>query len=571
MARRAKSYSDFYDVVRAHVKKEARTLKVEKESEDVFGALELRDQNRDIGSMDTELQFEQWYDGISDDLLDTSHDDYTLYLDQLHLSRTHLDRIISDTDSTLDVLSSLSDAFKAVETQTTLFQKQCEGLIADQKRITELADGIEDNLWYYLNLEPITKRLNAPGAGKIVRGREFGDMLSILDKCLEYMQEHAKHREAATYRSRYRLLLTRALTLIRVHFTEALRDIAADVAKRIADRQLNDTTMSALLYAKFRTGAPELKRMGLEIQQRAVVPAGAEPGAEAEYQSLMNELYQSYSTTRGRLILPLVTKKIGEIAQAPSTATDVVAFARSAISYMHGICAEECKLWGEWFDGEDGLYEFLEGMCEPLYDYLRPRTIKETAILKLCELCTLIQTRYMEEEDEDDEGGSDDDIDPLQDDSRRGKLDFMRLVQPALQDAQSRLVFLSLQILHDDIERFKPKPEDLDYPRTKKPSSSTVLSGTRSHGPVLSGTRQASGHHADAPKTPMVVEHDDPEHAWGFDTEAAFRDWYPTLRKAIWLLGKIYRLVHVSWPHLFSLLPTIPYPFRVPLLFLEGD
>ncbi|KAJ4324933.1 Golgi transport complex subunit 3 [Neodidymelliopsis sp. IMI 364377] len=517
VARRAKSYSDFYSVVRAHIKKEK--------------ALQRKKSQENISS---ELDFAEWYGRANDELLEASHDDYKAYQTQLHLTRSHLGNIIADTNATLDTLSTLSDSFKVVEAQTTAFREQCEGLISDQKRITKLADDMEQNLRYYIYLEPTTKRLNAPGASKIVRGKEFSDMLANLDSCLEYMQAHTKHREAETYRSRYRLLLTRALTLIRVHFTEALREIAADVAKRIADRQLNDTTMSALLYAKFRVGAPELRQLGLEIQKRVVLPAGAAPGAEAEYQSLMNELYQSYSTTRGRLILPIVAKKINEIAQAPSTSKDVVSFARSSISYIRGICIDEHDLWREWFDGDGGMYDFLEAMCEPLYDHLRPRTIHETQILKLCELCTLLQTRYMDD-DEDEQS-------PIEVD----RLDFSVLVHPALQDAQNRLVFLSLAILRDDIERYKPKPEDLDYPaKTKKLAGQ----GAKSNQPVLSGKKQNKSEIPPTPtmpKTPMVVEEDDPESRWNFNTEAAFKDWYPTLRKAIWLLSKIYRLVHSS-------------------------
>lgn len=529
VARRAKSYSDFYTVVRAHLKKEK--------------ALEKRKSREDIS---TELEFADWYGGVSDELLEASHEEYGIYQNQLRMTRNHLENIISDSSSTLDILSSLSESFKIVEAQTNAFRTQCEGLIDDQKRITKLADDMEQNLRYYLYLEPTTKRLNAPGAGKIVRGHEFVEMLANLDSCLEYMQAHSKHKEAETYRSRYRLLLTRALTLIRVHFTEALREIAADVAKRIADRQLNDTTMSALLYAKFRVGAPELKSIGMEIQKRAVLPPGAAPGGEAEYQSLMNELYQSYSTTRGRLILPIVTKKIGEIAQAPSTSTDLVAFARSSISYIRGICFDECDLWREWFEGDGGLYDFLEAVCEPLYDYLRPRTIHETQILKLCELCTMIQTRYMEEDEEDS---------PVD----ANKLDFTIIVHPALEDAQNRLVFLSLAILRDDIERYKPKPEDLDYPAKNK---KLVASGAKSNQPALSGKKQPKSElpPTPLPKTPTIVEEDDPDAGWNFNTEAAFKDWYPTLRKAIWLLSKIYRLVHVR-RHLFYCLYHAKLPF----------
>lgn len=317
-----------------------------------------------------------------------------------------------------------------------------------------------------------------------------------------------------------------------MHFTNSLRDVAADVTKRIADRQLNDTTMSALLYAKFRVPAPELKQIGLEIQRRAIPPAGAEPGTEAEYQSLMNELYQSYSTIRGKLLRPIIAKKMSDIAAAPSTSKDLVSFARSSIGYLRGICFDEYDLWGEWFSSEDEMYNFLESIIEPFYDHLRPRTIHETQLLKLCELCTLIQTRYMESEE---------DSEP---DSPQGpRLDFSVLVHPALEDAQTRLVFLAMSTLRNDIEYYKPKPADLDYP-AKTSRAPRLGSVVKSNQPVLSGRKNSNGPLTPMPKTPTVVDEDHPDGAFVF--EPAMQDCYPTLRKAVWLLSRIYRLVHVS-------------------------
>ena len=455
------------------------------------------------------------------------------YQDQLELSESYLESLSSTTSTTIDVLSSLSRSFRTVEAQTTAFQQQCQDLVAEQRRVTRLVEEIGENLQYYNYLEPITRRLNAPGAGNFVRGKEFSDMLARLDECLEYMGAHMSQREAPTYKSRYRLLLTRGLTLIRVHFVGALREISQDVSKRIADKQLNETTMSALLYAKFRVGAAELKEVAQEIRKRAVVPSGAEAGAEAEYQSLMNELYTSYSATRGKLVIPLVTKKIAEIAMAPSSAKDLVAFARSSIGYTRGICSDEYGLWHDWFEGDDGLYGFLESVCEPLYDHLRPRIIHENQLLKLCELCTLLQTRYMRDQDEEVEI-----VDSYQ-------LDFSSLIQPALEDAQTRLVFRTQAILRDEIENFKPKPEDLDYPARNRKVS---LSGTKANGQVTSGRKGfITELPTPLPRDPVIVdEGDSPSVRFGFDTEAAFQGWYPTLRKAIWLLSRIYRLVNVT-------------------------
>jgi conserved oligomeric Golgi complex subunit 3 len=105
-------------------------------------------------------------------------------------TESHLETLLSSATSTLLTLSTLSASFNAVETQTTEFQAQCEGILADQKRTSELAEDVAHNLQYYNYLEPITRRLNAPGAGGLVLRSEFSDMLSNLDTCLEYMQAH---------------------------------------------------------------------------------------------------------------------------------------------------------------------------------------------------------------------------------------------------------------------------------------------------------------------------------------------------------------------------------------------
>lgn len=306
---------------------------------------------------------------------------------------------------------------------------------------------------------------------------------------------------------------------------------------RIADKQLNDTTMSTLLYAKFRVGASELKELALEIKKRANVPVGAtgtESGAETEYQNLMDELYTSYATTRGKLVLPLIRKKISEIAMAPSTTRDLVAFARTSIGYIKGVCADEFDLWREWFEGQDGLDDYLESVCEPLYDHLRPRIIHENQLVKLCELCTLLQTRYFHDQDDDGE------VMELS-----NQLDFSALIQPALQDAQTRLVFRTQALLRDDIENFKPKPVDLDYPARNNPVG---VSGRRPDGPVTSGRKSSLPSDLTIVKEPVTVETTvNSNGKFEFDIEPTSQTWYPTLQKAIWLLSRIYRLVNVSW------------------------
>ena len=72
--------------------------------------------------------------------------------------------------------------------------------MAVQRRLEGLADGVGENLQYYSFLEPITRKLNAPGAGNFVRGKEFSDMLARLDECLDYMNRHVSTQVSSVAR-----------------------------------------------------------------------------------------------------------------------------------------------------------------------------------------------------------------------------------------------------------------------------------------------------------------------------------------------------------------------------------
>lgn len=106
------------------------------------------------------------------------------------LSERHLDGLLQDTTMALDLLANLSESFKSVELQTTAFQGQCEDLLEEQKRLKTLSDEVGVHLKYYSYLEPITRRLNAPGASSMIGDDGFVEILSNLDSCILFMIKH---------------------------------------------------------------------------------------------------------------------------------------------------------------------------------------------------------------------------------------------------------------------------------------------------------------------------------------------------------------------------------------------
>ena len=105
---------------------------------------------------------------------------------------------------------------------------------------------------------------------------------------------------------RFRQCMTRALTLVRVHFVNSLKAISNDITQRISAKAMNETTQSALLYAKFRSSAAPLKKVVGEIEQRS--------RDNEEYAALLNECYQAYFAIRLRLITPIIMSRMAEIS-----------------------------------------------------------------------------------------------------------------------------------------------------------------------------------------------------------------------------------------------------------------
>lgn len=201
--RRAKSYSDFYHVVRAQLAKDEQKKRRKRRKDKSWDALDVAAQVNDPS-----LSCRPVLDHCDEQLLEASQQEYLcvrhphflgrsltetrLYKDQLTLTERHLDALIDDTNAALKLLTTLSDSFQSVEAQTSSFQSQCEELLSEQQRLEKLADEVGTDIHFYLYLDNVTRRLNAPGAGRLVDDDSFGEVLRNLDSCINFMAKHVR-------------------------------------------------------------------------------------------------------------------------------------------------------------------------------------------------------------------------------------------------------------------------------------------------------------------------------------------------------------------------------------------
>ncbi|KAI6244889.1 hypothetical protein HI914_06859 [Erysiphe necator] len=86
------------------------------------------------------------YESFEDDLVEQNLEEYKLYHDHLEMFERHLDKLLVDTNSTLDYLATLSESFRSIDRDTTAFKGKCEDLLADQKRLIILTREIGNAL-----------------------------------------------------------------------------------------------------------------------------------------------------------------------------------------------------------------------------------------------------------------------------------------------------------------------------------------------------------------------------------------------------------------------------------------
>ncbi|KAI0122004.1 Sec34-domain-containing protein [Daldinia grandis] len=305
LSRRSKSYSDFYHVVCAQLSKDAATKKRRRKAKErglealmverVENVVRKQELPR-LGSSD-------------DELIEASHQEYLLYQDQLGMTERHLDALIGDTNSALDLLTSLAGSFRAVELQTSSFQAQCDDLLSEERRLQKLADEVGTDLHYYAYLDGVTRRLNAPGASRLVNHESFGEILTNLDACIAFMVDHPDYRDAESYLARYQSLLTKALHLLEVGFTGHLDRISSDISKQISATQ-SESARHALAYGRFEEMVLEVD--GLVANTQRVIRScydqlgNPTPGQSFDYYSnTAVNIFSSYADVRDHDLRPM--------------------------------------------------------------------------------------------------------------------------------------------------------------------------------------------------------------------------------------------------------------------------
>ncbi|KAG5651929.1 hypothetical protein H0H81_006911 [Sphagnurus paluster] len=422
-------------------------------------------------------------------------------------------------------VDAMLEGWRGVEEGGKSLKDACEKLLEERDGLLELTEEIDARLEYFQELEHATRMLNHPGESLVLQ-TDFLYMVERVDICIDYLKAHRHFREAEIYLFRYQQCMTRAMTLIKMYFVGSLRALSVDVSKRLSEKDVSPTAQMHLLYTRFKSVSTQLLPLLSELERRARTHP-------QELSALLEECHTAYFSARKSLLVGRITE---EIKGLDPTRTELVELTRAGCSYLKQLCTDEFELYRNFFSsGEEQLYQYLENLCDHLYDDLRPRILHEPRLTALCEVCTVLQALMVLDvssvHDDDDDDGSESpqsrtrdtetlslDLDAPKTGGFGGRLHISHLLQMVLQDAQTRLFFKAQSVIQSDIRYYVPKPEDLAYPdilvAAEKPASSTEIREKESVSERF--------------RLPSIEKQD---------------TWYPALRKTVWVLSQLHDFV----------------------------
>uniref|UniRef100_A0AAY4DJF6 Conserved oligomeric Golgi complex subunit 3 n=1 Tax=Denticeps clupeoides TaxID=299321 RepID=A0AAY4DJF6_9TELE len=432
------------------------------------------------------------------------------------------DAILSDVNKALQHLDSLQKQYLFVSTKTGTLHEACEQLLKEQSALVGLGGEHPAEAFLFNELENINTKLNSPTLS--VNSDGFIPMLSKLDGLCRICFLTCKYpnfKDYPVYLSKFKQCLSRAMHLMKTHTVTTLQNLTTQLTKRDPLGTANADNAFTLYYVKFRAAAPKVRTLIEQVEQRSEkIP---------DYQQLLDEIHQCYLDQRERLLSPSITSTITDLTNQNNK--DHCALVRSGCAFMVHVCQDEHQLYNEWaFFFCVFCSELLEKLCLSLYDVLRPLIIHVIHLETLSELCSILKHEMLEDHVHNNAG-------------QLGA--FEAVVKQMLEDVQERLVYRTHIYIQTDITGYNPAPGDLAYPEKLEMMEKIAQSLKE---------EQLKMRTADSSFTDVQLEDTESKKAMNsgprLQTSISPADlhgmWYPTVRRTLVCLSKLYRCIDVS-------------------------
>ncbi|CAF0794376.1 unnamed protein product [Didymodactylos carnosus] len=399
--------------------------------------------------------------------------------------------LYNELNDAVQYLETLHDTYAKVSYKTNSLYKACEQLLADQAKLSNITECIENRLSYFDDVDRFAQ---------------------------------STFKQSLLYKNQMKKVLSKVLQIIKQHIINTLQSSSNNI-----DPSKNHTLLSddayTLFYGRFRINAPKVKVLSEELEQRCT--------KNPEYEKTLTDCHECYTNQRRMLLTYSIASAIQDLAVKHER--DMCTLVRSGCAFVLHLCQDEYQLFYQFFSKRSSQVDtMLSEFCNQLYDVLRSRIIYVVHLETLAELVTILKIEMIEEH-----------VKP----SAKELSTFEAICTQMLEDVQERLVYRTQVYIRDEILKYNPSPGDVAYPEklemmqkisqsikeqhlVRHPSQSSTDSNSTEvffetiFEPIPSSISSLPAKDGQSPKASPADLH-------GM--------WYPTVRRTLVCLSKLFR------------------------------
>ncbi|XP_011633604.1 conserved oligomeric Golgi complex subunit 3 [Pogonomyrmex barbatus] len=452
---------------------------------------------------------------------------YNLYLDELKSRKSECQDVCVQIEEALDDFSALYKQYTEVSCKTTSLYEASEQLIFDQKQLNITIDGIMEYVKYFKEIDVIIEKLDASTLS--VNSEMFFTILDKIDTNIDFMQNNSSYNESGIYLVRYRHCQSKAIALIQNYIFNLFSKTTESILnlRDSENSSENADTALALFYGRFQTILSKTRPVIKQIESKSY--------KRQEYDSLLLECHQYYWNQRGLVLGKSIQKSLNSIREKYNG--DHCSLVRHSCALLLHASIDEHKLFYEFFSKQSsGLTTYLESLCTSLYDALRPFIIHINHLETLAEICCILRIEMLDEYVQNN-------LEPLE--------GFGNICLQLLHDVQERLVFRAHLYLQSDVLNYNPSSGDLAYPEKLKMMediAESIREATRQTRMKKISVSSSTDGSALEPvsRNHIVIDSIYQKTHMGNSPADLHAMWYPTVRRTLVCLSRLYRCVDRS-------------------------
>ncbi|KAJ2792145.1 Golgi transport complex subunit 3 [Coemansia linderi] len=407
-----------------------------------------------MGAMETPAQFLEWYGRVEETEAAGQDAEALAFASQLRERVSQCSQMLGCLDEISSLLSEMEADYQRVCQQTAGVESACASLGSQRDRLDQVASEIGEQLAVYNWLAPITRLLHAPG-DRVCEDPEFLPSLDRTEEAIRFIESRVEEsKDGELYLMRFAQCRMRALSLIKMHALRAFKALGGFDAKGSA------------VYVHYSAAAVGLGPLLRALQQRAT---------EATERQVLSDVQNAYFATRRAWLRPHVQTHLRDIAAEHEAEKEMpvlerrVGALRDWCAFMMAVCADECRLYRDFFncesDGEAGLLRsFLDSAMTLFHEQVRPLIIHESdvAVLAGISLTLMTYSRLPPSSSEDDGTEEEEEEEKEEAEDVDGLDAFYAVVGQVLEDTQHRLAYKAQSFIRANIGSYRITPPDTE-------------------------------------------------------------------------------------------------------------